>query len=710
MEQSTETNAPAQQSMIGPLGPLEPETKQSTEAEELPSFSETESPTGGTGQQQAKGPAVKETSLPTGEADKKSTAGTPHAPTGGAPEEPAPGVPMELSPTIEVKPDHVKEEPGAASTGGAPRVYQPLSSTGGHAQQAAASSGAIALSSGGTASDAAPSPQEVVPMDQDWISEMDPDENLALSLWPADSVSDVVPVMEKHLELARKIEESIQQCTHSERPVAAAIAGILRTFGVIVKSTHHVGADIPVLDQEEVDTMMTRTLYHTRSEKEEEVTEYVEGVHGKGSTMLLYQYKQTPMVAADGNTQLRCYLPKHRSKPGTFTMTVDSTVGTWATRFDSLISHLCVMKGFPDSGGGVKDPKLDFDLPPGRLAPAVYTDEQVRAAGYCYGTLAAVPDSGDGHWTPPSMPAGNDLALLKEILAKGITTVLHGRAFIAGPKAGKKSFSQWAKNGFIVHSALVRGCVIPERVETFARASFAHLENKRKFLRELSRVSSSPWSFIQPSNQAHLLAFRSFGTAGTCLKWMGPILYGMLKREVLPQTISNKIAATWGHYIRDDSWQAEPLHSCIASLILHASAPDYRKWKCEKTGAFFTTAEVIGGKADHVESMILDYSCDHFLSALMTAHYRCRSLLGQSESLPSPATHWQPGQPLIGTVAFDVCFFQTLEHDKYVHTGVTGHFKETDLAKHGLENYPEFLAELQKKADEPTGQPRRAED
>ena len=55
---------------------------------------------------------------------------------------------------------------------------------------------------------------------------------------------------------------------------------------------------------------------------------------------------------------------------------------------------------------------------------------------------------------------------------------------------------------------------------------------------------------------------------------MGHILSGMLKPKILKQTISNKIAATWGHYIRDDSWQAEPLHSCVANLIKHASAPN----------------------------------------------------------------------------------------------------------------------------------------
>ena len=93
-------------------------------------------------------------------------------------------------------------------------------------------------------------------------------------------------------------------------------------------------------------------------------------------------------------------------------VTWKGSTGTWATRFDSLISHLCVMKGFPDSGRAELDPKYDFRLPTGRHAPAVFTDETVRAAGYCYGTLAAVPETGDGHWSTPSLPTGEAHILL----------------------------------------------------------------------------------------------------------------------------------------------------------------------------------------------------------------------------------------------------------------------------------------------------------
>ena len=397
----------------------------------------------------------------------------------------------ELDPNLPlIKKDIIKEELEAPSRKSSGQTIIPPLSTG-EAASSAVSTGHPAPTGG-----SAPAEPLAVPMDIDWISTLDPDRNLGLTLWPSDSASNVVPIMEKLVGLARRREESLQPCLSSDRPVASMISQILRSFGVSVCSSHDIGDDSKLLEQHEISSFLTRDLYHTKKEVEETVTESVRDIYGEGSTLLLYSYKQTPMVAPDGMSQLRCYLPKHPSKPGTFTMAVDSTVGTWATRFDSLISHLCVMKGFPDAGCGEMDPNFDFRLPTGRLAPAVYTDEQVRAAGYCYGTLAAVPDSGDGHWTPPSTPAGTHLALLREILAKGITTILHGRAFFAGPKLARKNYSQWAKNGFVVHSALVRGCIISERLENFARASLAHLSDKPYFAREFSKVASSPWSFI----------------------------------------------------------------------------------------------------------------------------------------------------------------------------------------------------------------------
>ena len=117
-----------------------------------------------------------------------------------------------------------------------------LPSTGGPLAQTHAASGSQAPTGGGTLSSAVPS-DVAIPMDQDWISDLNPEENLALSLWPADSVSEVVPVMEKLLGVAQKIEEALQPCMHSERQAATMIAEILGTFGITVHSTHDLGGN-----------------------------------------------------------------------------------------------------------------------------------------------------------------------------------------------------------------------------------------------------------------------------------------------------------------------------------------------------------------------------------------------------------------------------------------------------------------------------------
>ena len=61
-------------------------------------------------------------------------------------------------------------------------------------------------------------------MEQDWISEVDPDENLGLGLWEARPLTDVVPIMDKHTALAKRIEEKVQPMFVSDRPVATLVA------------------------------------------------------------------------------------------------------------------------------------------------------------------------------------------------------------------------------------------------------------------------------------------------------------------------------------------------------------------------------------------------------------------------------------------------------------------------------------------------------
>ena len=140
-------------------------------------------------------------------------------------------------------------------------------------------------------------------------------------------------------------------------------------------------------------------------------------------------------------------------------------------RFDSAISHVNAMKGIRKiSPYDDIDAGHDTGLPSGRYASAANTDETVRAAAYCYGSFASVPDYGDGHWTMPLLPNNPDMAPLTEIFSMGLVGILYGRAFIAGPSLKKDNYSQWAKNGFLPASATVIGCVISTRTNEFVKA------------------------------------------------------------------------------------------------------------------------------------------------------------------------------------------------------------------------------------------------
>ena len=166
-------------------------------------------------------------------------------------------------------------------------------------------------------------------------------------------------------------------------------------------------------------------------------------------------------------------------------------------RFDSIISHLCVMKGMPESDtvDGI-DPNWDTSLPRGRYAPAVFTDESVRAACYCYGSYQAVPDSGDGHWAIPYLPKSPEMAFLNEFFSMGIVSVLHGRAFMAGPALKEKKYSQWAKNGFLPASATVVGCIISQRMNEFIKISLSKLVRRNILMREIATLATNPLSFL----------------------------------------------------------------------------------------------------------------------------------------------------------------------------------------------------------------------
>ena len=61
--------------------------------------------------------------------------------------------------------------------------------------------------------------------------------------------------------------------------------------------------------------------------------------------------------------------------------------GTLAFRFDTVLSHICIMHGtYYD---------LRYGLKPGQLLPARHIDEAVKSEIYFYGSLSSCRKSGD---------------------------------------------------------------------------------------------------------------------------------------------------------------------------------------------------------------------------------------------------------------------------------------------------------------------------
>ena len=224
---------------------------------------------------------------------------------------------------------------------------------------------------------------------------------------------------------------------------ASLLAEILKGLKVKVSTKQFIGDG---LQDPQTDNFQHRNCQKTEQGQENNrmnLTENVEEICGKGAVVSMYEYEE-PTVSHSEPGQIRLLFP-HKTK---YLKHYDAS-GTFAFRYDSMLSHLIIMHG--------ASPASHYSLRPGQLLPAENTDEAVRGGTYFYGSLFACPQSGQGKMTLQDA-AGQIGQQLKAFLHLGIISILRVTNVIAGPRSNKEA--QWSKNGSSPTCAFVVGSIV----------------------------------------------------------------------------------------------------------------------------------------------------------------------------------------------------------------------------------------------------------
>ena len=239
-----------------------------------------------------------------------------------------------------------------------------------------------------------------------------------------------------------------------------------------------------------------------RGEGQQKV-EYVAKVVGDEAVRFLYNYRQ-PMFKQSQGGQIRVSLSDDN-----YLKKFDSD-GTFAFRFDSVLSHLCMMHGAYHD--------LPYGLKPGQLLPARHTDETVGAGTYFYGSLKSCRQAGDGHWILLDERVDEQT---KKFLNLGVITVLKVTNVIAGPPNSKNK-SQWAKCGSSPTNAFVIGSIVTQsQIKAFnAMIDKTDVEKIKSFMYGISDILHSPSAYLSPESAAFLYRYVAGGVFLAHADWI----------------------------------------------------------------------------------------------------------------------------------------------------------------------------------------------
>ena len=167
---------------------------------------------------------------------------------------------------------------------------------------------------------------------------------------------------------------------------ARVIAESMSRTKIEVKASSDIGGDFPtgaglVFAHGE--------CFHTNTEALHNLVEDARVTCGRHAIVLMYDYDKPPFaIIGTGNIRMVEPNGEHYLKPY-------GPQGTFAFRFDSLLSHLSIMRGYR-----TETARYPYPLPPGRILPAQNPDEAVRGGVYFYGSLNQCPKEGRGKWIP----------------------------------------------------------------------------------------------------------------------------------------------------------------------------------------------------------------------------------------------------------------------------------------------------------------------
>ena len=203
---------------------------------------------------------------------------------------------------------------------------------------------------------------------------------------------------------------------------------------------------------------------------------------------------------------------------GKYQFSVPATGGT-VFRTDSLLSLICVMRGFPSGAEGV--PTIG-QLGRGFHSQALYTDESIASRVYCYGSVYAAADKigNSGKYCSHNIPTGGEFNEFATFLNHTVLTVQHAASIKAGPQS--KSDMQWAKCGFLSGHGYTKGVIIPSELHSVAQELQRKLRAKRTaiVIEAVGRVLFQPFIALRVQDILSLCRFRIAGGLRSRAGWI----------------------------------------------------------------------------------------------------------------------------------------------------------------------------------------------
>ena len=348
-------------------------------------------------------------------------------------------------------------------------------------------------------------------------------------------------------------------------------------------------------------------------------------------------------------------------------------------RWDSLGSLLSIMVGLPQIQGS------RWNLTQGMMAPAMATDEDIRARVYYYGTLHAASKEGSGNLSVDKLPDTQEFEYVKALLSMGVVTVIHATAYKTGPNTTKR-LGQWSKSGFLPRNGYVTGVVVGGNHDKTMAAVLNAFASSDTLQAAMRAFLLSPYSFFNDHVQLHWAGHLVAGITGSHMWWALDCLVQLFKLSNVILPIPERVERILTTYLPDESWRAEPFWSAILQLAIKVSNPKWKGWRDTRTGTMYSSryfyeckeGEPSGGR---FSGWALMRNHSDVIEALLPLHEALKAVLGDS-NLPMGQNIMERSAPLPGSMIFESIGLQKVKATPV--EGIT--FTPAVLASKGFES------------------------